>query len=240
MRELLRRLALHPFLAFEIIIASLFINILSLASPIFVIQVLNRYVGYGFDGTLITLTTGVLIAGFLTHGFTVVRVSMASAVNVGPDRVLSETVLNCLSRARMTTLGRIPPARIHELMGGVQTVQAGYDASVICSVLDMPFFVLFVGAVFFLSPILALITVAAVVCTLLSGWLNMRRGKQLMDAMRNESIVHRGNLSNAISGADTVRAFGGRGYLSNVFRNQVGRMQQIKRNMVQGGPEGRP
>ncbi|CCO22142.1 ATP-binding cassette domain-containing protein [Maridesulfovibrio hydrothermalis] len=238
MRELLRRLSLHPFLAFEIVLASFFINILSLASPIFVIQVLNRYVGYGFDGTLITLTTGMLIAGFLNHGFTVVRVRIASAVNVGPDRVLSEMVLNCLARAKMTTMGRIPSARIHELMGGLQTVQSGYDASVICSVLDMPFFILFVGAVFFLSPVLALITIAAIACTLLAGWLNMRRGKRMMDAMRNESIVHRGNLSNAITGADTVRAFGGRGYLSGVFHSQVGKIQQIKRDMVQGGTRG--
>lgn len=238
MRELLRRLSLHPFLAFEISIASLFINILSLASPIFVIQVLNRYVGYGFDGTLITLTTGMLIAGFLNHGFTVVRVRLASAVNVGPDRILSETVLNCLARAKMTTMGRIPPAKIHELMGGIQTVQSGYDASVICSVLDMPFFLLFVGAVFFLSPVLALITIVAVICTLLAGWLNMRRGLRLMNQMRNEAVVHRGNLSNAISGADTVRAFGGRAFLSGIFHDQVGKMQQIKRDMVQGGTRG--
>ncbi len=108
-----------------------FINILSLASPIFVIQVLNRYVGYGFDGTLITLTVGMLIAGVLNHAFTVVRVRLASAVNVGPDRMLSETVLGCLARAKMSTLGRIPPARIHELMSGIQVVQSGYDASVI-------------------------------------------------------------------------------------------------------------
>ncbi|ACS80909.1 ATP-binding cassette domain-containing protein [Maridesulfovibrio salexigens] len=238
MRELLRRLSLHPFLAFEICLASFFINLLSLASPIFVIQVLNRYVGYGFDGTLITLTVGMLIAGVLNHAFTVVRVRLASAVNVGPDRVLSETVLGCLARAKMSTLGRIPPARIHELMSGIQVVQSGYDASVICSVLDMPFLILFVGATFFLSPVLALITILAIACSMLAGWLNIRRGKRMNDAMRNESVVHRGNLANAISGADTVRAFGGRGYLTGVFQAQMDKLQQIKRDMVQSGTRG--
>lgn len=238
MKELLRRLSLYPFLAFEICLASLFINILSLASPIFVIQVLNRYVGYGFDGTLITLTTGMLIAGALNHAFTLVRVRLASAVNVGPDRMLSETVLGCLARAKMNTLGRVPPARIHELMGGIQVVQSGYDASVICSVLDMPFFILFVGATFFLSPVLALITLLAIGCSVLAGWLNMRRGKRMNDVMRNESVVHRGNLANAISGADTVRAFGGRGFLTGVFQTQMDKLQQIKRDMVQSGTRG--
>ncbi|SMF20545.1 ATP-binding cassette domain-containing protein [Desulfovibrio gilichinskyi] len=235
MRELLRRLSLVPFIAFEISLASLFINILSLASPIFVIQVLNRYVGYGFDGTLITLTCGVLIAGFLNHGFTLVRGRMASAVNVGPDRALAEAVLTCLARAKMNTLGRIPPARIHELMNGFQVVQSGYDASVICSVLDMPFFLMFVGAVFFLSPAIAIITIFIVLCSYVSGLLSMRRGKVLMEDMRNESIAHRGHLSNAISGADTVRAFGGIGLLSTVLDSQVEKIQNIKRNMVQSG-----
>ncbi|WP_420248321.1 MULTISPECIES: ATP-binding cassette domain-containing protein [unclassified Maridesulfovibrio] len=231
-------MSLHPFLAFEICLASFFINILSLASPIFVIQVLNRYVGYGFDGTLITLTVGMLIAGVLNHAFTVVRVRLASAVNVGPDRMLSETVLGCLARAKMSTLGRIPPARIHELMSGIQVVQSGYDASVICSVLDMPFLLLFVGATFFLSPVLALITMLAIACSMLAGWLNIRRGKRMNDAMRNESVVHRGNLANAISGADTVRAFGGREYLTGVFQTQMDKLQQIKRDMVQSGTRG--
>ncbi len=235
MRELLRRLSLVPFIAFEISLASLFINILSLASPIFVIQVLNRYVGYGFDGTLITLTCGVLIAGFLNHGFTIVRSRMASAVNVGPDRALAEAVLTCLARAKMNTLGRIPPARIHELMNGLQVVQSGYDASVICSVLDMPFFLMFIGSVFFLSPAIALITILIVLCTYLSGQLSMRRGKILMENMRNESVAHRGHLSNAISGADTVRAFGGIGLLSTVLDSQVEKIQNIKRNIVQSG-----
>ncbi|GEM_PF-3864342 len=59
-----------------------------------------------------------------------------------------------------------------------------------------------------------------------------------MNQMRNEAVVHRGNLSNAISGADTVRAFGGRAFLSGIFHDQVGKMQQIKRDMVQGGTRG--
>ncbi len=238
MRELLRRLSLHPFLAFEICLSSFFINILSLASPIFVIQVLNRYVGYGFDGTLITLTTGVLIAGALNHGFTLVRMRIASAINVGPDRMLADTVLGCLARVKMATLSRIPPARIHELMSGIQVVQSGYDASVICSVLDMPFFILFVGAVFFISPVLALVTMLAIVCSLLAGWMNMRRSRQMNDVMRDESVVHRGNLANAISGADTVRAFGGRAFLTGIFHAQMEKLQQIKRDMVHGGTRG--
>ena len=62
MGELFRRLRAKPGLSGEVIAASFFANILALASPLFVIQVLNRYVGQGVDATLAALASGVVIA----------------------------------------------------------------------------------------------------------------------------------------------------------------------------------
>ncbi|MDP6587735.1 MAG: hypothetical protein QF535_24030, partial [Anaerolineales bacterium] len=62
MREIIKRLLLHPFVLTQLIIVSFFVNILALASPIFVMQVLQRYIAYGVSSTLITLVTGVSIA----------------------------------------------------------------------------------------------------------------------------------------------------------------------------------
>ena len=53
MSELLRRFKLDTRLTVELLIASLFANILALAMPIFVIQVLNRYIAHGVDITLL-------------------------------------------------------------------------------------------------------------------------------------------------------------------------------------------
>ncbi|MDP6584056.1 MAG: hypothetical protein QF535_05325, partial [Anaerolineales bacterium] len=62
MSEIIKRLLLHPFVFTQLLIVSFFVNILALASPIFVMQVLQRYIAYGITSTLITLVTGVIIA----------------------------------------------------------------------------------------------------------------------------------------------------------------------------------
>ncbi|MCG8509780.1 MAG: ATP-binding protein, partial [Rhodospirillales bacterium] len=62
MAELIKRLFSRPGIATELIVASFLANLLALASPLFVIQVLNRYGAHGGNGTLVTLTTGVVIA----------------------------------------------------------------------------------------------------------------------------------------------------------------------------------
>jgi len=56
MRDTLRLFLNRSTLAFELVLSSLFVNLLALAVPLFVIQVLNRYVSYGIDETLTTLT----------------------------------------------------------------------------------------------------------------------------------------------------------------------------------------
>jgi len=62
MKELLRRVQARPLVAVEMAFGSLLVNVLAMASPLFVMQILNRYVGQGVDATLFTLTSGVLIA----------------------------------------------------------------------------------------------------------------------------------------------------------------------------------
>jgi len=52
MHTLLARFKSSPLLTFEVMTASFFISLLNLALPIFVIQLLNRYISHGFEGTL--------------------------------------------------------------------------------------------------------------------------------------------------------------------------------------------
>ena len=77
MNELFARLMARPGLTIEIIAASLIANILALASPLFVMQVLNRYVAHGVESTLITLSAGVFIAILLELAFRQIRMRLA-------------------------------------------------------------------------------------------------------------------------------------------------------------------
>ncbi len=232
MNELIRRLFRSKPLAVEIIIASLFVNILFLASPIFVIQILSRYIGYGFDGTLYTLTGGMLIALLLGMGFTIVRTRMCSALSTEPDRLLQAALLDSLSKIKAAALERIPQARIQEVMAGPQTVQSAYEASRIASVLDMPFFILFILAVFLLSPLLAFITLMAVVTTVIAGKMNMDNSRKSDGAFREEMVKHRGGVNSAIQGAETVRAYHGGGFLRNIWETQISHLMNLRERMV--------
>ncbi|NCC77922.1 MAG: hypothetical protein EOM08_16000, partial [Clostridia bacterium] len=81
MKELLLLLRARPLLSIELLVASLFINLLGLTPPLFFILVFNRYVNSGFDGTLITLTCGMILAVVLKSLFGMTRNRLAEEVS---------------------------------------------------------------------------------------------------------------------------------------------------------------
>ena len=83
MKEILKRLTSNPLTTLELLLVSLLISILALAVPIFVIQVLKRYVAYGNDATLATLIGGALLAIVFEFAFRLLRNRMISSAGGG-------------------------------------------------------------------------------------------------------------------------------------------------------------
>ena len=102
MNEFFRRLKQTPSLTLEIGLASLFANTLALAAPLFVIQVLNRYVAHGVDATLATLTIGVLLAISLEYAFRKIRMRLGQAISIGPDTNNALAGFNVLLKVKAT------------------------------------------------------------------------------------------------------------------------------------------
>ncbi|HWR04849.1 MAG TPA: ABC transporter ATP-binding protein [Humidesulfovibrio sp.] len=231
MKELLRRLSLCPRIAWEILAASFLSNLMSLASSIYVILVLNRYVGYGFDGTLYTLTSGVLIASALGFAFGEVRSRLAGVVSQGPDEELGERTLAALARTRLGDLYRLPHGRHQEMLGALQQVQGSYDASNVSAVLDAPFMLIFLLAIALIHPWLMVLTFVAVGLTTVLTLTGLRKGEADGLKYQQESQQHRNLLSSAVSGAETVRAFLGGEFLRRTWRRQVDALAELRQLM---------
>jgi len=139
------------------IAASLFANVLALASPIFVIQVLNRYVAHGVDATLATLTAGVAIAIALELAFRHLRMRIAASVNASYDRAVAQGAFGTLITAKSAAIEQLPPGIRQEMVAGAEKLQAAYNATNICTVLDVPFALLFIGVLYLLNPSIAIV-----------------------------------------------------------------------------------
>lgn len=232
MKELFRRFFKRPVLAVEILIATFFITLLALAMPLYVIQILNRYVSYGFHGTLITLTTGMLIAIALQLGFRILRTKMASVVNQEPNDKLSLDVLTIISQAKAEPLEQFSKQRIQETLNSVQTIQNSYDAQTLNTVIDAPFSLLFIAATYLLSPMLAGVALIGIMIGLFTGWLSIRKSQHNSEQLLLESSKHRSLNYSTVNALDTVRAFSAVGFLQKLWQEQVIKISNFRKKMT--------
>lgn len=231
MRELMRRLSARPRLTAELLFASLCINVLAFASPLFTIQVLNRYITFGFDGTLTTLTAGMFVALILLFLFRQARHKLAAAVSALPDYRLASQTLHMLATARTLPLMRVPPAKRQEILSDVQSIETALMPANIVAVLDLPFCLLFIIATWLLHPGLALIVLAAMGCVLVVGLTSMSSARAPAKALQDLSAAHRGLALSALDGAEAVRAFRALPFLRQAWHEQLERMVVLRQRL---------
>lgn len=232
MAELIKRLFARPGIATELIVASFLANLLALASPLFVIQVLNRYVAHGVDGTLVTLTTGVVLAVALEFAFRQVRFRLAREVSSGPDETMSTAGFAVLTGARSASLDRVPKGISREVMGGVNAVETAYGPANIGSVLDVPFAVLYIFVLFLLNPILAGVAALFLVAVFLIATVSLASLRNPTRDLVQASGAGSAIVGTAINQPDTVRAFNAGNFLNGAWRRQSRVIQRLRRRIV--------
>lgn len=207
MGELFKRLKAYPSVTLELLGATFFANVLALASPLFVMQVLNRYVSHGVDSTLFTLTAGVLIAIIFEVGFRQIRLSVASALSQPFDRINSRGVFDVLTGARADILAQMTPGQKREAAAAADAIQQAYAAPNLTAYLDLPFAAMFLLALMILSPPLALIAIVFVALAIGLGALNLKAMRGPTEKIQSQMAARQGLLDSAITDPDTVRAF---------------------------------
>ena len=236
MRELLARLFARPVIGIEILAATLLANVLALATPLFVMTVLRRYVGQGVDATLITLTTGALIAAAMEFVFKQLRAKMTQGLSLVPDRRTGMAGFEVLTQAKAAALDRVPPGKRQEIVGGVAAVETAYSPANIAAVLDVPFAFLFVGALLLLSPLLGFIVLVFVAAAFFGGTMGSAAMKSDTQKLTDASAMGSSLVGTAIREVETVRAFNAGDFLRRNWLSQLDKTQALRRriNWLQG------
>lgn len=207
MQALLRSLTSRPRLLAEVLAASLLINILGLASTAFVMLVLGRYVPYGIDATLVTLSLGITLALVLEFGFRETRRRLAAQALAPAALERGTAGFAALTGIRAAVFDRLPAAARADIMRAVDSVERSHTAPTLTALLDVPFSALTLLALLLINPALALIAgvgMALSVTVTLAGerWLHARMANVQAAEQRGQHLV-----ATALRASDSVRAF---------------------------------
>lgn len=232
MIEFFNRLFSRPMIAFELGVSSLFINILAMASPLFVMQVLNRYVAQGVDATLVTLTSGVLIAIALEFAFRQARLTLARGISAKPDARTAIGAFDFLTRARTLEAEDIPPETRREIVGGSAAVESAYNATNVTAILDVPFSFLFIFVLYLIEPVIAFIVLGFLVLVFVAGIVGGLSLQKKTGELNSASAAGSPLLSTVTREGDTVRCFNAGPFLRQAWQKHTLSVQTLRRDIA--------
>lgn len=202
-----------------VIVASLIINLLALALPLFSMNVYDRVLPNKAESTLWVLAIGVLLAFGLEFALRTARANVVDRIGLRLDQRLSQKIyarlLSIPLSARQGHTGALA-ARVSEFA----TVRDFFGSTTVVLIVDLAFLVLFVAAIAYIGGWLALIPLAAIAGMALAGWYLQRK---VSDAARNAQADHglqQTLLVETIAGSETVKAMAAEG-------GMIGRWYQL-------------
>ena len=207
MAEILRILLSKPIVFLEMVALSVLANIFVLATPIFVILVLNRYVSSGVDGTLISLSVGALLAVCFEFLFRRLRYQFADRVTADRFVEQDKSIHRILAQANYLPILTSNRTTLRSYFGMAEAYRNVYSPQNLALFLDVPFSLVFVFAIYVLSPPLAVVVAITIGCAFTIVYLSQFSLRRAIEDDRKIRNVRGQLIDTAITSPSTIRAF---------------------------------
>ena len=230
MLEIFKRLFISPVLLAELLILSLIVNVLALAAPLFVMQVLSRYITSGVDSTLKTLVFGVLIAALFEFLFRNIRHRVARNFDT-LNFEMENKILTKLHTTKTSYFSVRPPFATDNIIGHLNTLRQTYSAANMIIFIDIPFVAIFVIAIFFLSKGLGIICLLILLLPLILNDMMYPFIKSAFRKILPVQMKKNDSLRSITSRFDTIRYFRLSRLIIGLWENAVDGMLSLKEKL---------
>jgi len=182
---------------------SLAINLLYLASPLYMLQVYDRVVSSGSHVTLVMLTLVLLVALAALAGLDSVRARILARASIHLDRLLAGRVVT----VTMESAARGATARSQPLLD-FDSFRQFITGSGIHAVFDLPWAPIYIGVIFLLHPWLGTFALGSAIVLVLMALLNERMVRQPLTEANNAATRNYSFTEMSLRNSEVVQAMG--------------------------------
>ncbi len=190
----------------EVGTASVCINLLALAMPLFMMTVYNKVIAQGALGTLDVLAVGMVTLFGFELLLRSLRGYVVSHTGAKLDLALSSEIVHHLLRLPYRVFEAMPTGQLMERLRQLDQLRNFLSGNLPLLLVDFAFVGLFITAIFFFSPLLGWVTLGALPLFIgLSALAQLRQGKLLRANFRATAKKSAG-LAETVAQALTVKA----------------------------------
>lgn len=196
----------HKKLWQEILLASLIIQLIALATPLFTQAIIDKVVVHRTQSTLIVIAIGMAVFMVFSGVLSWLRQYLVLHTGNRVDAVLGAAVFERLFKLPPMYFQHRPTGVIAARLHGVETIREFISSAAVTLILDLPFLLIFVAIMFYYSVMLSLIVLAIllVIITLsllVAPMFQRRLQEQFLLGARNQAF-----LTEYVVGLETVKS----------------------------------
>ena len=200
--ELLR----HKTVWRDVLAASLFIQLIGLATPLFTQVIIDKVVVHQTSSTLIAIALGLAMFMLFNAGMSWLRQYLVLHTGNRVDAVLGSQVFRHLLRLHLPYFEHRPTGTLVARLHAVETIREFMAGAAVSLILDFPFLLVFVAVMFAYSWQLTLIalgilSVIAALSFAIVPLLRRRLNRQFLLGARNQAFV-----TEYVAGMETVKS----------------------------------
>ncbi|HIO53542.1 MAG TPA: ATP-binding cassette domain-containing protein [Chromatiales bacterium] len=214
--------------------ASLLINLLQIAVPLFIMQVYDRVIPNEATSSLVALVVGVVLVLVLDFVLRSVRGSVLAHASTWVERVLSKEVF---ARLVGRAMPKIPQAtgRASAWLQDLERLREASSQTVLTLMFDLPFVALFLMAIYFVAGSLVWVPIVAI--PLMLGWamLAAARLSRLSVEQAQASADRNAFLIETLRNEETAKLNRLEGRLTMVWDGSAQTLSQLSRKIRQAG-----
>ncbi len=189
----------------DALIAAILINLFALAMPLFTLNVYDRVVPNNTVETLWVLVVGITLIVTLNMILGIARShvvdSAAKRVDIRLSAKIMERVLDLRMEARPVSVGSFAAN-----LRSFESIRDFIASATITTLVDLPFTLLFLGVLAWISPWMILPPMLAIILILLASWVAQARMEALTVASYQAVSQRNATLVEALTGLEAVKA----------------------------------
>jgi ATP-binding cassette, subfamily B, bacterial HlyB/CyaB len=199
-------LARHRKVWRDVLLASLFIQLIALATPLCSQVIIDKVIVHQTTSTLMVIASALAIFVVFSGALSWVRQYLVSHTGNRVDAVLGAAVFRHMMRLPLRYFEHRPTGVLAARLNGVETIREFLSGAAVTLLLDLPFLLLFLALMFFYSVWLSLTTlgILALVVGLsvaVAPLFRARLNEQFLLGARNQAFV-----TEYVAGLETVKS----------------------------------
>ena len=196
----------HKAIWRDVLLASLAIQLMALATPVFTQVVIDKVIVHHTLNTLIVIGIALFVFMAFTAGMSWVRQYLVLHTGNRIDAVLGAQVFEHLFKLPPRYFEHRPTGTLVARIHGVETIREFLSGAAVTLILDVPFLLIFLAIMFYYSWLLTLITLAILglivgLSLTITPLLRQRINQQFLLGARNQAF-----LTEYVAGMETVKS----------------------------------